>query len=562
MINISFLEKKNTSIGIKEIEKKKFQIKKPKSFSEFKNFLLTEFKINDPKFIRVYSIDWQGEASEINNDNDFEEEDSIGFKCIYDKDNPIIENEIKEDNENEIEKDENEENESVDSINDDELKLILDKELEDDKKEVNNKFNSKNFCENLLSNFKNSQIDMINNTKSKIDKEIEEIMTEQSEIFSDIKNIPKIQESILKTTKKIVESEEIKKSKINKNFNNIHNNNNHNNFIKFESKDEEENEEYDFKFLNKQIILEKSIKEAKWIQINDIEFQNIGKTTFSGGDLYFFKGEDSSEGFDFPGNTKNDKNYICLEEDLNPTEISKKINLNIMSKNSLMIGQNYNFNLFLKSDKKEIKMEKPLSIIIKIIKDNDLDIQQEEEEEKEKEKLIKEKLEREEKERKEREEKERLEREAKEKEAKEREEKERLEREARERKEKEEKERIEKEAREKKEREEKERLEREAKERKEREEKERLEREAKEKEAKEKEEKERLEREAKEREEKERKEKEDKEKNDEKRVQDIFNRLEDEFYISSFKSEDEIKEKIREFNYDDEKINSWIESIM
>ena len=466
MINISFLEKKNTSIGIKEIEKKKFQIKKPKSFSEFKNFLLTEFKINDPKFIRVYSIDWQGEASEINNDNDFEEEDSIGFKCIYDKDNPIIENEIKEDNENEIEKDENEENESVDSINDDELKLILDKELEDEKKEVNNKFNSKNFCENLLSNFKNSQIDMINNTKSKIDKEIEEIMTEQSEIFSDIKNIPKIKESILKTTKKIVESEEIKKSKINKNFNNIHNNNNnHNNFIKFESKDEEENEKYDFKFLNKQIILEKSIKEAKWIQINDIEFQNIGKTTFSGGDLYFFKGEDSSEEFDFPENTKNDKNYICLEEDLNPTGISKKINLNIMSKNSLMIGQNYNFNLFLKSDKKEIKMEKPLSIIIKIIKDNDLDIQQEEEEEKEKEKLIKEKLEREEKER----------------------------------------------------------LEREAKER---------------------------------------KEKEDKEKNDEERVQAIFNRLEDEFYISSFKSEEEIKEKIREFNYDDEKINNWIESIM
>jgi len=46
------------------------------------------------------------------------------------------------------------------------------------------------------------------------------------------------------------------------------------------------------------------------------------------------------------------------------------------------------------------------------------------------------------------------------------------------------------------------------------------------------------------------------------RVQEIYNRLEDEFYISSFKTEEEIKKKIIELNLDNEKIDEWIESIM
>ena len=46
------------------------------------------------------------------------------------------------------------------------------------------------------------------------------------------------------------------------------------------------------------------------------------------------------------------------------------------------------------------------------------------------------------------------------------------------------------------------------------------------------------------------------------RVQEIYNRLEDEFYISSFKTEEEVKKKIIELNLDDDKINAWIESIM
>ena len=364
MINISLLENKITQKGISnQFEIKKMQIKKPKSLSEFQKFLLSEFNINNPKFIRIYSIDWNGEANEIKDEVDYEEEDNIGFKCIYNKDNPILENEI-------------EENDSFDSIKDDELKLLLDKELNDEKKEKH-KFNSKKFSSILFSKFLESQKDMLNKTKLKIDNDIEKIMIEKSEIFSDLKKIPKIKESII-NTKKIISKSAIEKKNININKieNKIINNNNKNdniyniNNIYIEYKDREKKEEYDFKFLNKPIKLEKTKKQAKWIQIDNIQFQNIGSSTFTGGDLYFFKGEGSSEEFIFAENIKNEIQYISLVDDLNPSNISKKLSIIIRNKGPLK-EDNYYFNLYLKSEKKEIKMKSPLRIIIKVIKDNE-----------------------------------------------------------------------------------------------------------------------------------------------------------------------------------------------
>ena len=86
MITISLVENKKVANGKKEIEKRKFQMKKPKSLKDFKNFLLTEFNTNNGKSIRIYSIDWEGEASEIKDDDDFKDDDNKAFKVIYDKD--------------------------------------------------------------------------------------------------------------------------------------------------------------------------------------------------------------------------------------------------------------------------------------------------------------------------------------------------------------------------------------------------------------------------------------------------------------------------------------------
>ena len=49
--------------------------------------------------------------------------------------------------------------------------------------------------------------------------------------------------------------------------------------------------------------------------------------------------------------------------------------------------------------------------------------------------------------------------------------------------------------------------------------------------------------------------------NDEK-LNEIYSKLEEEYYISSFKQEDEVKEKIKELKYNEDEIIAWVESIM
>ena len=597
MINVSLIENKVISNGKKkEIEKRKIQIKKPKSLKDFYNFLMDEFKTQKKNFIRIYSMDWDGEANEIKEDLDFQDEDNIAFKVIYDEDNPNMNNEEEEEekSDSKSEKDiqnekkdknknenENKNDESFESINEDELMNILDTELKYEKKE-DNAFDSKIFCDNFLNEFINKQSQFINNTKLKIDKKIENIMTEQSEFFSDIKNIPQIQESMCKITKNFIENSKINFSNDNKNNIEEKKEIKLNSITDTEEEKKQSNSKYDIKFLNNKIFLEKNAKEAKWINIEDIQFQNIGKETFTNEDvLYFFKEENSSEDYYFPRIQKDVKQDISLEDDLKPLNISQKFTLTIRNEEPL-IGNTYNFNIIVKSDKKEIKMKNNLQIIIKIIDENDSDdvkikkelekIKKEEMERLNKEKLIRERLERMEKEKLEREEIER----------KKREEKEKLEREEIERKQREEKEKLEREEIERKQREEKEKLEREEKEKKQREEKERLEKEEKEK--KQREEKEKLEKEEKEKLENERNRDNNEDENegienggninnneDENKGQDmsreelaqkIYDELEEQLYISSFKPEEEIKEQILKLGCDRDKVQKWLDEIM
>ena len=50
--------------------------------------------------------------------------------------------------------------------------------------------------------------------------------------------------------------------------------------------------------------------------------------------------------------------------------------------------------------------------------------------------------------------------------------------------------------------------------------------------------------------------------NNEIRIEEIFDRLEENYYISSFKPIDEVKNKIRELNCNEEEIQAWAESIL
>ena len=595
MINISLIENKVISAGKKkEIEKRKYQIKKPKSLKDFRKLLLSEFKTNNLNFIKIYSMDWDGEANEIKEDIDFQDEDNIAFKVIYDEDNQNINNEEDEKSDSKSEKDiqnnikdenenDNKKDESFDSINEDELMNILEKELNYVKKEEN-EFDSKLFCENLLNDFLNKQNEFINNTKLKIDEKIENIMTEQSEFFSDIKNIPQIQESILKTTKNFIDNSKIN---INDNKNNLvgkkgikHKKEIKLNSINDDKEDEEykKKSEYDLQFLNNEIFLEKTVNKAKWINFEDIQVQNIGNETFTNEDvLYFLKGENSSKDYFIAKNIKDNRQDISLEDDLTPQNISQKFQLTIRNEEPL-IGKTYNCNITIKSEKKEIKMKNMLKIIIKIIDEND----SQDEEEKDFERLKNEELERLNNEKLEKERLEKLEKD------KEREEyqlklKQKLEQEKlqklleKERLEKEEKEEKERKLREENERLEKERLENERLE-KERLEKERLEKEKLEKEKNEnnfenendndnernKDEDENNENNNEKKEDGENKDKEEKEKDidKEKLVQQIYDELEDQYYISSFKPEEEIKEQIIAMDCNRERINEWLETIM
>ena len=47
---------------------------------------------------------------------------------------------------------------------------------------------------------------------------------------------------------------------------------------------------------------------------------------------------------------------------------------------------------------------------------------------------------------------------------------------------------------------------------------------------------------------------------DDSRLEEIYKRLDEEFFVGNFLQEDLVKQKIIEFNYDYEKIKNWVEA--
>ena len=43
--------------------------------------------------------------------------------------------------------------------------------------------------------------------------------------------------------------------------------------------------------MKEDISLTQTVKESKWIKIENINFQNISNKVFAGGDLFFYKGD-------------------------------------------------------------------------------------------------------------------------------------------------------------------------------------------------------------------------------------------------------------------------------
>ena len=130
----------------------------------------------------------------------------------------------------------------------------------------------------------------------------------------------------------------------------------------------------DFEFIIKEINLTKNEEESKLIELNDISFKNIGKTTYTKTDLYFYKDEESSKEIYFVNDwdIKNKLN-IELKEDLTPL-MKFNMNLIVLKIDEPIIGKNYTCNIYIKSDRKKVIMKKPLKININIVKKDYLKI--------------------------------------------------------------------------------------------------------------------------------------------------------------------------------------------
>ena len=481
LINIILEESQKMKTGEKILfEKKKFFMEKPSSLLELREIILEEYfseqKNSNINYLSVYIIDILGGLNLIKNENDFKSCKEQFFKIIYDEEN--------EDN-----------NENKSESNDEELMLNNEEDIDNKKKEDDE------YMKNLFENFMKKQEELINNTKLNIDKKIEMAMNEESKIFLNIENIPEIQQTIMKSTQKILNSNLSIKKNIDNNDSNDNNNLMMSNII---NKFEKEEEKINIKFLNKNINLMTTQKNAKKLELKDIIFQNMGTKSLK--DLFFEINENSSKEISFLS-IKNEKiKKVFIKEEIKPLEKISQEKLIINIENPI-IGKIYILNLLINNNKNEVKLENLLKIEITIKNEKKIN--------EEKEKYLLKKIEEENK-----------------------------------KKEMEEKLRKQKE---------------EEKKKKEIEEKLRKQKEEEEKKKKEMEE---ILRKQKEEEEKKKKELEDKNKikeenkiNEEDNIKiiNLLNLLEEEYYFSSYKSKEEVKAKIIELNYDESAIREWME---
>ena len=87
-INIILCENKEIyKDKFKVKEKEKIQMKKPEKLLDFLKLMLSKFYINNPGFLIIKVVDWDGVETEINDEDDYKESGEA-FKVIYDEKNP------------------------------------------------------------------------------------------------------------------------------------------------------------------------------------------------------------------------------------------------------------------------------------------------------------------------------------------------------------------------------------------------------------------------------------------------------------------------------------------
>ena len=370
----------------------------PENYENFIKDIIAKFKLNKNTKIELQLITNDDDDTYINSQEDLNpylEEDGVGIKYF---------NVFFEGSTDPIE--ENDNNENVEPIQDIKIEEInIDEIMKDVFNSNDYKQNLKSDTEKLSQNFKNNLEKSINDIlvekKNSIDQNIElelsqYLKTSQENIKSiknsvidfseEIKEVKENSESMssaINELKESIESKDIVLSKADALKDLIKNNNNIPEIKKVEKLEmsevenpnplggieEDDNDNNDNKIPKiefEQDNIEKKIemKDAKFININNIKIKNVGN--ISAHKLFFIKNkEKSSNDFFFFGNSKaNDEYELSMPGELKPNE---SLNCNIsMTINNAQPGLKYNIILNAKENNEIIS--DPFEIIIKINK--------------------------------------------------------------------------------------------------------------------------------------------------------------------------------------------------
>ena len=381
----------------------------PQNYENFIKDIIAKFKLNKNTKIELQLITNDDDDTYINSQEDLNpylEEDGVGIKYF---------NVFFEGSTDPIEENDNNENVEpiqdikIEEINIDEIIIMKDVFNSNDYKQ-NLKSDTEKLSQNFKNNLEKSINDILVEKKNSIDQNIElelsqYLKTSQENIKSiknsvmdfseEIKEVKENSESMssaINELKESIESKDIVLSKADalkdliKNNNNIPEIKNNNNIpeIKKVEKlemsevenpnplggiEEDDNDNNDNKIPKiefEQDNIEKKIemKDAKFININNIKIKNVGN--ISAHKLFFIKNkEKSSNDFCFFGNSKaNDEYELSMPGELKPNE---SLNCNIsMTINNAQPGLKYNIILNAKENNEIIS--DPFEIIIKINK--------------------------------------------------------------------------------------------------------------------------------------------------------------------------------------------------
>ena len=440
MIKVSLYQKKfdnKTNESTRTLLDSK-EFSKPKSYEEFISSLSKAFKLKKKDIIlNAYTTDEDENLIQDQQDLEENEEETVEYRIILEKDESpsseprkkIIQEDDQPSQTTKIEKnkkiEEPNNDDGTEGGNDDgddegdglDIKLdvnldISDKELEDiitsqikqipeiDKEIINDdiQFDVEKYKEEMNNKYENIK----NGFKSTFDSKINDIVLNKSNImkskindslieFSQISsnNLEKIKneaQGMSEESNNLLENTEgmkIAMAELRNSMTLQRKRQNNNNIVE---EDDNNNDRKTIRFTNKELNLEYDEKKAKFMEIPNIEIENVGNESYK--KLFFVRDESSSEDFIFIENNKNiNFHQLSLNGEFSPdSKESHQVNLRI---NNPKPNKTYTLIIFVKEDPKKEKLSGAFKFNIKI-KGNEgtsqrVEIKKKEDEEKEKE---------------------------------------------------------------------------------------------------------------------------------------------------------------------------------